>query len=277
MWEHHYDQARAVSTNDAYIEHVRRWDAEHGAQLAMVDASGIMFGIAALHSASDGRTIEAHRQVLGDIAPHVMSAIRLQRAIEHQGADLLRGSLDALRTAAVLLDSAGRVCSITAAAQNLLGPDTLQVRGGALRSARGDIDRGLQLRIGIALANRQTSPSELWQQTAAGPLLVEVCALPHQDWNFGFAPRVIVTLKAPLGLANNQGARLSAALELTRAEGDIVALLAQGHARQEIARMRGVSIQTVASQLRTIFQKVGVNREAELVSVARAIIEMAGR
>lgn len=277
VWEHHYDQVRAISTNEAYLEHVRRWDAEHGAQLVLADEPQGFFGLAALHSASDGRTTEDDRQMLSDMAPHVMAAIRLQRALEHQGADLLRGSLDALRTAAVLLDATGRVRSVTKAAERLLASDTLQVRGGLLRAARADIDRTLQLRISMTLASHHATPPEMWLQSAHGPLLVEVCALPRQDWNFGFAPSVIVTLKAPLGFTGEQASRLSAALELTRAEGEIVALLAQGHSRQDVATMRGVSAQTVSSQLRTIFQKAGVNREAELVSIARAVVEMAGR
>lgn len=277
VWEHHYDEVRALGTNEAYMEHVRRLDAEHGAQIVLDSTSTSFFGLAALHSASDGRTTEIQREALLNVAPQVMAAIRLQGAIEHQGAELLHGSLDALHTAAIMLDAAGRVRSVTNAAERLLAPDTLQVRGSALRSVRPDIDRVLQARIGIALNSRLTMPSELWMQSARGPLLVEICALPKQDWNFGFAPSVIVTLKAPLGFTGDQGARISAALELTRAEGEVVALLAQGHSRQEIAKMRGVSAQTVASQLRTIFQKAGVNREAELVSIARAVIEMAGR
>lgn len=277
VWEHHYDEVRAISTNEAYMDHVRRWDAEHGAQLVLADEPQGFFGLAALHSASDGRTTEQDRRMLAQAAPHVMAAIRLQRSLEHQGAALLLGSLDALRSAAVMLDAGGRVCAVTAAAERLLGPDTLQIRAGSLRAPRQDLDRTLQIRIGLALAGNSPSPFEMWLQSAYGPLMVEICALPRQDWNFGFAPSVIVTLKAPLGFTGEQGARLSAALDLTRAEGEIVALLAQGHSRQDIACMRGVSVQTVTSQLRTIFQKAGVNREAELVSIARAVVEMAGR
>lgn len=277
VWEQHYDAIRAIATNEVYIEHVRRWDGEHGAQLVLADDPHGFFGLAALHSESDGRTTEEQRRALSGVAPHVMAAIRLQQAVEHQGADLLLGSLDALRSAAILLDAAGRVCAVTNAATPLLSPDTVQVRGGLLRAGRQDIDRTLQVRIGLALSNRMAMPAELWMQSSRGPLLVEICALPRQDWNFGFAPSAIVTLKAPLGFSGDQGARISAALQLTPAEGEIVALLGQGHSRQDIARMRGVSAQTVTSQLRTIFQKAGVNREAELVSIARAVIEMGNR
>ncbi|PNU04278.1 helix-turn-helix transcriptional regulator [Novosphingobium guangzhouense] len=277
VWEHHYDEVRAAAGNDIYIDHVQRWDAEHGAQLVLADNPDAFFGLAALHSASDGRTTEGQRSALLAAAPHVMAAIRLQGAMEHQGAELLRGSLDAMRTAAILLDAGGRVRSVTEAAEQLLAPDTLHIRAGSIRAARPDLDRALQMRIGLALASRQAMPSELWLQSPQGPMLIEICALPRQDWNFGFAPSAIVTLKAPLGFTGGQGARLSSALQLTRAEGEIVALLAQGHSRQEIALLRSVSAQTVSSQLRTIFQKAGVNREAELVSIARAVIEMGSR
>ncbi|MYL97555.1 helix-turn-helix transcriptional regulator [Novosphingobium sp. FGD1] len=277
VWEHHYDAVRAAAPNDAYMQHVRRWDAEHGAQLVLADQPGAFFGLAALHSASDGRTTEAQRQALLDAAPHVMAAIRLQRAVEHRGAALLRGSLDALRAAAILLDATGRVCAVTDRARALLGPGTLQVRGGRLQAARPERDGALQLRLAAALASPSAMPDEIWLQGPAGPLLVEICALPRQDWNFGFAPGVIVTLKAPTPPPEDQGARLSMALGLTPAEGEIVSLLAQGRSRRDVAAIRGVSVQTVATQLRTIFHKAGVNREAELVAVARAVVELASR
>ncbi|MFC0206390.1 helix-turn-helix transcriptional regulator [Novosphingobium soli] len=276
-WEQHYDAICSAGPNEAYMEHVRRWDAQHGVQTALADEPRAFFGLAALHSASDGRTTEAQRATFGRVAPQVLAAIRTQRAIEHKGTELLLGSLDSLRTAAVLLDGTGRVRSVTPAAEGLLAPETLQVRRGMLHATRPDLDRRLQVAVGLALASRRAMPTELWLQSPQGPLLLEICALPRHEWNFGFAPSAIVTLKAPLGTAGDQGPRISAALELTRAEGEIVALLAQGHSRQEIARMRGVSAQTVASQLRTVFQKAGVNREAELVSIARGVIEMAAR
>lgn len=274
VWEDHYDAVRAQATNEVYIDHVRRWDAEHGAQTVLADDADAFFGLAALHAAGDGRTTPDQRRILRAISPAVLSAIRVQQAIEHQGIAMLRGSLEALRTAAILLDGRGRVCAVTQAAEALLGAETVQVRKGRLRSARADVERALFARLGSAI-ERDAPPSEFWFGTAQGPMHLSVCGLPRADWAFGFAPRVIVTLKAPAPLSNHHAGTLSDALALTPAEGEVVALLVQGHSRQEIAALRGVSAQTVSSQLRTIFHKAGVNREAELVSIARAVIEMA--
>jgi DNA-binding CsgD family transcriptional regulator len=88
---------------------------------------------------------------------------------------------------------------------------------------------------------------------------------------------VLVTLRAPLAASHVPARRLAEALHLTTAEAEVVMLLAQGHSRQTVAQMRKVSVQTVVAQLRTIFQKCGVNREAELVAIARTVIEMASR
>ncbi|PZQ51894.1 MAG: helix-turn-helix transcriptional regulator [Novosphingobium pentaromativorans] len=276
-WEAHYAEARAVSTNEAYLDYVRRHDAEFGVQMVLSQRVGVLFGLAALHGSKDGVTTEAQRDVFRQVGPAVLDAIRLQDAIEHQGADLLKGSLESMRNAAILLDAVGKVCGMTSAAQALLGPRTLQVRGGGLFAARPDLDQILQKRIAAALAGTADGPADLWLRGDNELLLIDARTLPRQDWTFGFAPRAIVTLRAPLALDQLPARRLAEALGLTLAEAEVVTLLAQGHSRQATAQLRGVSVQTVVAQLRTIFQKCGVNREAELVAIARTMIEMASR
>ncbi|QSR16527.1 helix-turn-helix transcriptional regulator [Novosphingobium sp. KA1] len=276
-WEDHYDAIRKAHTDEAYLDYVRRNDAEFGAQVVLSQRPGVFFGLAILRGQGVGRSNEAQRAVLAEAAPAVLAAIRMQDAIEHQGIELLRGSLDAIRSAAILLDGIGKVCGVTAAAQALLGPDSLQIRAATLHATRPDVDRELQARIGRALAGREDGAADLWLRSADAPLLLDVRSLPRQDWSFGTAPRAIVTLRTPLRPTAQQSAHLATALGLTLAEGEVVSLLVQGHSRQAVANLRGVSVQTVISQLRTIFQKCGVNREAVLVSMAREVIELASR
>lgn len=276
-WEHHYDEARRNGTDEAYLEHTRKYDAEFGAQIVLSQRPGVFFGLAVLHGPREGRTTEAQRAALEAVAPSVLAAIRMQDAIEHRGTDMLRGSLEAFHSPAILLDAVGKVCDATESARNLLGPGTLQIRSGILRAPRPDLDRLLQARIAAALAGNADGPADLWLRSDSGLLLVDVRTLPRQEWSFGFAPRAIVTLRAPLGPAQAQARTIGSALGLTLAEGEVVALLAHGHSRQQVANLRAVSVQTVISQLRTIFQKCGVNREAELVALARAVMEMGPR
>jgi DNA-binding CsgD family transcriptional regulator len=61
-------------------------------------------------------------------------------------------------------------------------------------------------------------------------------------------------------------ARLYQALYgLTRAEARLAALIAEGRSLTEAAAMNGVTRETVRSQLKSVFQKTGANRQTELI------------
>ena len=53
----------------------------------------------------------------------------------------------------------------------------------------------------------------------------------------------------------------------TAAEHEIIELVLQGLTAKEIAEQRGASLRTVTTQLGTIFQKAGVNSQAELIAI----------
>jgi DNA-binding CsgD family transcriptional regulator len=54
--------------------------------------------------------------------------------------------------------------------------------------------------------------------------------------------------------------------DLTRTEARITNLLVQGHTVRAIARMQGVEDNTIRMQLKSVFSKTGVHRQAQLVS-----------
>ena len=83
-----------------------------------------------------------------------------------------------------------------------------------------------------------------------------------------------ITAVAPLGADPTHGKQLeldpfvvAAAFDLTPAEARVAVAAAQGVGADDIARRHGVSTHTVRSQLKTIFQKTGTERHAELVSL----------
>ena len=57
-----------------------------------------------------------------------------------------------------------------------------------------------------------------------------------------------------------------AAPNLTHAERQVVRLLIQGLGTKDIARERGVSLNTVSNQLASIYRKCGVNTREELLA-----------
>jgi DNA-binding CsgD family transcriptional regulator len=54
---------------------------------------------------------------------------------------------------------------------------------------------------------------------------------------------------------------------ITRAEARLASMLADGISLEEVAEALLVSIQTVRSQLKSVFAKTGVTRQAELVAL----------
>jgi DNA-binding CsgD family transcriptional regulator len=144
-----------------------------------------------------------------------------------------------------------------------------------LHAASASFDRHLQNAIGAAIALQPIPAHDLWVPQVSPPLLVEVNALPMRPWSLGFAPAAIVTLRSPVRADQIDGSVLADALGLTQAEGDVAAMVALGQNRQMIAAARNTSVQTVTTQLRSIFQKCGVRREAELVSLALQVGQLA--
>lgn len=64
--------------------------------------------------------------------------------------------------------------------------------------------------------------------------------------------------------------RVAAIHGLTRAEARLAALLADGVSLEQAAETLAVSVQTARSQLKTVFAKTGVTRQAELVALLLA-------
>lgn len=58
---------------------------------------------------------------------------------------------------------------------------------------------------------------------------------------------------------------LQALFDLTRAEARVAKGIAEGQAPAELARTLGLSVDTIRTQLKSVFAKVGVSRQAELV------------
>ncbi|MGE0314721.1 MAG: LuxR C-terminal-related transcriptional regulator [Lautropia sp.] len=80
-------------------------------------------------------------------------------------------------------------------------------------------------------------------------------------------PRVLLIALAPGSVDGIDGSLLADTFGLTRAEAKVAQGLARGDKAREIADTRHVSNQTVRSQMRTIYRKLGVRRQADLVRI----------
>ena len=268
--EHFEDRGWARS--DFYNDVMRPQDLWHGAAICLHrDAERLVpFGFMRRSGVGDFNADE--RKLIAALAPHFRRSMRvvmrlqeMERRVVAAGA-ALRHMLFGL----VVTDRAGRIHSTNRRADALLAEeDGLRIVNGVLRAMRAEESASLARLIreaggdtrGLALwppgAMRVSRPSE------RRPLTVIVSALR----SVGVERRVSVLIGDPERAPEAAPELLARLYGLSLREAQVAALLLQGHEPGAAAEMLAMSMNTVRTHIRHIFEKVGVTRLSELVSV----------
>ncbi|MGZ8336478.1 MAG: helix-turn-helix transcriptional regulator [Allosphingosinicella sp.] len=274
--EAHYDHARQLLVRDDYLDFCEQFDMPFGCQTNLLRDAHSLVGLSVLRSRADGRTSEAQRRAFADAAPYVRTAVRMQRAIEHQGFSLLHQTLEAMSLPCFLLDGLGEVRSMTPAAEKLLGEgSSLRLVDRRIGGRHGDAGRQIELAIRAVLGpdnvGHQRVP--LFSSSAVPDLVLDMFRLPARDWAMHFAARAIVVVRDPRPELSGGAKILAGAFGLTPAEAQVALGLCAGHGRERIAVTRGVSLETLRAQVKSIYLKTGCSREAELVLLLKALLD----
>jgi DNA-binding CsgD family transcriptional regulator len=78
-------------------------------------------------------------------------------------------------------------------------------------------------------------------------------------------PRALVLIRDPEARASIDQHLLAKHFSLTQAEARVAGLLFSGHSLTSAAKTSGIAPSTVRSQLKSVFRKVGVARQADLI------------
>jgi DNA-binding CsgD family transcriptional regulator len=266
--EAHYDMVRDTLRAEDYLDICSDLDIAHGCHTRLLADDRSMIGLALLRGERDGRSSVEQRETFAQLAAHAGAAVRMQRAIEQQGFALLTGTFEVMDKACWLVDGTGRVGSMTPRAEQLLAETRLLLKDGWLASTRGDETRRIMraLRAIFSPPGLPADPVPLADEEGGVAMLLEIFALPHRPWDLPFAPRAVIV--ARVGAPTDRQARaLIGAFRLTPAEADIALRIASGATRPAIAAARGVSIDTLKAQIRSLYGKTGCNRESQLVRI----------
>jgi DNA-binding CsgD family transcriptional regulator/PAS domain-containing protein len=206
--------------------------------------------------------------------PHLVRAFRLSQKLADTRVvnDGLAAALDRAPYGLFILDADRRVRHVNAAGERMLAqPGGLGVLGGRLvAAAPGDTRRlealiataasGAGSRVGGSMIVRRpdgraplsvtTSPAD------AGPLSL-----------FRSGPTVVVCVTDPEQAASVSEAQLREVFGLTPGQAKVAVALLEGRSAREAADALGLSFFTVRAHLARIFEKTGVNRQAELVAL----------
>lgn len=253
-----------------YYDFVDRHDIGK-ANIALIERSddltiGLNFYCSARSSFSD-----QSEHLLTTLMPHLRRATHLTskylKVIER--ADFAAALFDA-QTAAITLDSAGDVVSVNQVAEVTLNlKDGLRLEGRRLVASSASDNNALREEISHVLsvsplARPETGqPLLLRRPSGLAPYCIQVNPL-HRKNRFAQEVALLTLTEAPPRL---QLTHLKTEFGLTTAETEVVTMLRSGLGPDQIADRRRTSIQTVRSQIKSIYSKTGARSQLELMAM----------
>lgn len=209
------------------------------------------------------------------LVPHLQRAIHIHARLNRTESerDLYAGTVDQLAVATIIIDEQGRVHSCNSVAEDIFSrKDGVCLQDNRILIEHRGSHEALEKMIGEAIAaqlSRSTSLARAMRiprSSGAQDLGVVVRPITASEWAEGqSSPCVAVFISDP---QINEGASkqlLAELFELTPAEANLAINLAQGINLAEFSEAHNVSQHTARAQLKSIFSKTGVTRQAELV------------
>jgi DNA-binding CsgD family transcriptional regulator len=214
---------------------------------------------------------------LNQLVPHLQRALQMrQRFAELQlGQNFLAGGLDVLAMPTLLFNEYGLVAHYNRSAALLLNDrSSLRLDDGHLQTQDSATTRKLSLEITNAIRASRGRGSDLnsvvlLKRADHLPLMLMIAPLPLADslqthggaLLFAFDPEATPNVTVDL---------IRRLFALSEAEAELSAALCCGKTLDDVASQRGTSINTIKSQLKSIFLKTGTKRQSELVSLLLA-------
>lgn len=246
---------------------MRRHDLNFICLSPLLRRDDLLVGLAVMRTQRQHNVSAVQRRAFAAVAPHVRAAVRTQMAIEDQGVALLTNLLDAMAVAAFVCDGFGAVRALSPRAEQLVADGIwLRLRRGRLSTRREEDMPAFRAAL-TAAASGFPAPSPVVARDAEGqrPLLLEATAIPGpQALRFGASALLIARIPREDDARTAEVAR--ALYGLTPAEAAIAAALAAGRGPQAIAEANGVSVGTVRTHIRHIYEKAGVRSQIELLA-----------
>lgn len=270
---------RAVSLDDVlpperfvdtvmYNELFRPLGDDTGRCIGVVPPRGSEMLIVSVHRpARDAAFDAADRVKLDELYGHVLRILRLRRLLDHERQEAVRltSMVDGSGRAMLIVDGHLRVLRASAAALRCLeARDGLWVHHGGFVISRSATADAVRRTVKAMIDRRPVARLAFLCLRPSGKPSYRLIVLPAGNAGKDGALIVIEDPASAYPEVGNLQA-IGDAYGLTPAELAIVEGLLQGKNLNEIAEMRAVGRETIKTQLKSLFDKTGTNRQAELV------------
>lgn len=248
-----------------------KWDASYVSMFAIgrLERQGIV----------TEREIELGRLLL----PHLRRAVRISKVLDSRAVEKARmaETLDALKYGVILTNSSGGIIHANRVAERIFRHGApMQIVRGMLTANLPAAAKGLHNAIRLAAKDENAIGDAglaiRLNEDGKTPQFAYVLPLSRGS----VRPRLERQAAAVFVGTNHDGTAAAEALAitfgLTRSEFRLLKSLLAGHTLAESARSSGVALVTAKTHLKNIFQKTGVNRQAELIRLGAHAASPAG-
>lgn len=178
---------------------------------------------------------------------------------------LLLNALSQIRDVVLILSRDRRILYGNKSADSLLAEGSpLQVKGGRLETSSAVVGQQLGRAIDSTCADGARSVL-LLRRPSAPPLIVAISCLDDE------AENVLLVARDSTLHPRSTAAALRTCFGLTRSEADVAAAIAAGESSCQIAERRGVSTNTIRTQLKTISAKLGCTGQAQISAIVHSV------
>ena len=229
---------------------------------------------------SAGRIDDAQVDGLRLLAPHIRRAVTISNLFDMKAveANTFAATVEALTVGVVLADEDSKIVHTNAAAAAMLAAgDPIVTRLGRIAVQSAATTAALQSAVAQAAKDEATLGQKgigiPIPRRDGDPLVIHVLPLRRGHTRSGLiqsaAAAVFVTsASGPPRLPHDA---LNQLYDLTPAEIRIFELICEGHTRDAISALLGVSVSTVKSHLIHVFEKTGCRRQVDLVRLAKSL------
>lgn len=224
---------------------------------------------------NEARFSRRERGLLELITPHLRLAIEIYARLNRMTSerDLYAGAVDQLSVATIILDEQGRLLNTNAVARALLEEaDGLSQRDQRLHIDGRALNRSLEEALDAINRSRKGDETSVVRvlrvprSAGRSDLGLVIRPVPTSEWSEGqSSPCAAVFISDPDLRESASQQSLAELFGLTPAEANLALLLARGLKLAEVSEAQNISQHTARAQLKSIFAKTGVSRQAELV------------
>jgi len=220
------------------------------------------------------------------LLPHLKQAVHLHAHLDliETERKLFSGTIERLQVGTVTLDGKGAILSINEEANAILAEkDGIRLVGGALQAEYREENAKLQRLTSAALAGQPAqAPTvieaiSITRPSGRSKLSVLIRVLPEGEWTDSTSqPKVAIFLRNPESKAQGSLDIVRRLFDLTYAEASLALLLADGLTLDEASEQLNIRRNTARAHLRSIFSKMGVTRQIELVRLVMNSVAQLG-